>query len=282
MRFSFEYTKRSLAQVSIYLLLCPILAIAGETSGGTSGGGGNQYEEVFFTVAGEAIDNLTLFSDFHKIVEQAETIFENQPKLTFVDQLTDCKGEAISEPGQYAYSCRGEIRLIKKYWKMWLANKFQAQAHVQKIFHETLRVTSYSDKKVTNDVGFRTTNQILKVTDLLSDPKCTRSYTHLMPAEVWTDLLKVGVVFTSAVGISNNELSAEIVMDRCKLEIPLGKVELNEYTSELSMCRALAQKYNFIGRLKDNVVTDLGHRGKFVTAVSSRQCIGSEKSLKNY
>ena len=281
------FTKSNFLIIFVTLIVCLSNSYAGKNSsgnsakGGANGGGGNHYEEIFFAAAAAAIDNINQYPEFSDFAAQAETIFEIEPKLTFVDHLTDCDGQAIIEPGQYAYSCQGEIRLVKKYWKMWLANKFQAQAHIHRIFHETLRVTSYSNKKVTNDGGFRTTNKILKVTDLLTNPKCLRSHEHLMPAEPWTAYLKEGVTFTSTIGISENEDSAELAMNKCKIDIEWG-MEFSEFYEELSACKALALKYSFVGKLKNDTTVDLGYRGKFVTAVSSRKCIGSETPMKNY
>ncbi len=241
--------------------------------GGANGGGGNLHEEVFFTVVGEAIDNLKLFPQFSKIAEQAETVFENQLALRFVDQLTNCKGEFITEPGQYAYSCQGEIRLVKKYWKVWLANKYQAQAHIYRIFHEVLRVTAFSDKRVTNDIGFRTSNQILNVTDLLTNPNCERSYEYLAPA-AWIDALKTKFISNSMVGITDNEKGGLTIMIECSGRVISG----GGNSDDLDSCSDISKKYDMISSLKDEKIIMLPN-GEHVKAIATRKCIGSEKAV---
>lgn len=290
------YKTQSIAKLLVILtVFAGHVSIAAERGGGTHGGGGNQYEENFFAVAGEAIDNLKLFPGFESVVKQAETLFENEPKIKFVDQLTDCNGEAIVNSGQYAYSCRGEIQLDQESWTMWLKTKISAQAQVKRIFHEVLRVTAYSEKMVTNDQGFKTTNEIFKITDLLTNKNCEQSYKRLMRTDL-VEALNAGFILTdidkSTIANTNGFAWHSVALPGCVDAIaPMRKLKhspleldfsnddsLSPWELQTVDCKTLAKKYSFAVRIEDK--TPVTENDKtYVKVVLTRKCIASDNSI---
>lgn len=150
--------------LTVGLLFSALLSLGGTAlAGPKDGGGGSEEARMFAAAARKAALKISQSEPHHKYARQLVETLDRRLEIQIVHSLDSvCDGKAKGKK-LYAYSCRGQINLLSRYWSnegefQWLKTAEKANEHVKDIVHEVFRAGDrQSPAFVTNDEGYSKT-----------------------------------------------------------------------------------------------------------------------------
>lgn len=151
-------------KVLLSLILSGLLPPLAFAAGPSTGGGGSDEAKIFTLAARNKIEELLQNKMAAKYAEQFSETLSSALEINLVDSLDDtCDRNSVGK-SVYAYSCRGQINLLKSKWgnpptgEGRLQNENIAKSYIVDIIHEIARAgDERAPTFITNDPGYSVT-----------------------------------------------------------------------------------------------------------------------------